>query len=285
MQTDVLSSQCSLPSALSSQRQSSPPYHAPEDTRPAGSDTWFYRDTQGNEQGPFDSVSMRSWYEQGYFAADQLIRGDGASSQPLHLLWGRPEEAFVAMPSGAACIGRGPSKRQRRHDPPSPEAAPVIDLRTASLDELYKDRLAARVAPDGDDAGGGGDGGGGDGGGGGDDDDTRAVAPPPETFRHVERRGAGSEPINVLEGLVLHRAVLTEAEQRHVVRFAQAALILTPIPTLTLPLTRTPDRDPNPSPVVRVCAAAQGARRSGRAGGPYLRRAAPVANPHPHPQP
>ena len=31
--------------------------HAPEDTRPVGSDTtWFYRDAQGNEQGPFDSV-------------------------------------------------------------------------------------------------------------------------------------------------------------------------------------------------------------------------------------
>ena len=235
MQTDERSSQCSLPSALSSQCQSSPTSHAPEDTRPVGSDTWFYRDAQGNEQGPFDSVSMRSWYEQGYFAADQLIRGDGASSQPLHLLWERPEEAFVAMPSRAACVDRGPSKRQRRHDPPSPEAAPVIDLRTASLDELYKDRLAARVAPDGDDAGGGGDGGGGDGGGGGgDDDDARSVAPPPETFRHMERRGAGSEPINVLEGLVLHRAVLTQAEQRHVVRFAQAG----PYPH--------PNPDPNP---------------------------------------
>ena len=180
-------------------------------------------------------MSMRSWYEQGYFAADQLIRGDGASSQPLHLLWERPEEAFVAMPSRAACVDRGPSKRQRRHDPPSPEAAPVIDLRTASLDELYKDRLTARVAPDGDDAGGGGDGGGGDsGGGGGDDDDARCVAPPPETFRHMERRGAGSEPINVLEGLVLHRAVLTQAEQRHVVRFAQAGPDAHPYP------------DPNP---------------------------------------
>ena len=225
--TDEHSSQCSLPSALSSQCQSSPPNHAPEDTRPVGSATWFYRDAQGNEQGPFDSVSMRSWYEQGYFAADQLIRGDGASSQPLYLLWERPEEAFVALPSRAACVDRGP-KRRRRHDPPSPEAAPVIDLRTASLDELYKDRLAARVAPDGDDAGDGG-------GGGGDHDDAWSVAPPPETFRHMERRGAGSEPINVLEGLVLHRAVLTQAEQRHVVRFAQAG----PYPH--------PNPDPNPN--------------------------------------
>ena len=71
----------------SSQGQSSPSNHA-------GPAIWFYRDVQGNEQGPFASSCMRSWYEQGYFAADQLIRGCGAEIQPLHQLWERPEEAL-----------------------------------------------------------------------------------------------------------------------------------------------------------------------------------------------
>ena len=148
---------------------SSPSNHEPNDVPPAGPTIWFYRDVQGNEQGPFDSACMRSWYEQGYFAADQLIRGLGAENQPLHQLWERPEEAFVAaVASGTAGAARVeyspvPSKRQRVHGPAprSPEAAPVMDLRTASLYELYEDRLAVRVAPDDGDDGDDGDGGGG----------------------------------------------------------------------------------------------------------------------------
>ena len=174
----------------------------------AAEPTWFYRDAQGHEQGPFDSLCMRSWCEQGYFAADQLIWNcpAGAESAPSHQstplqqLWRRPEEAFVvAAASGtaaAACVEIGPPpKRQRMNGPaPSPGVAPFLNFRTASLHELYEDRLAARDAPVG------------------------GTSPAPETFRHVERGGAA---LNLLEGLALHRDVLTRGEQMHLVEFAQ----------------------------------------------------------------
>jgi hypothetical protein len=40
---------------------------------PQTANQWFFRDPQGQVQGPFDDASMRAWLEAGYLAADLPI--------------------------------------------------------------------------------------------------------------------------------------------------------------------------------------------------------------------
>ncbi|VEU23944.1 DEKNAAC105174 [Brettanomyces naardenensis] len=41
---------------------------------------WYYLDPQGNQQGPFDGVTMQQWYTQKYLAPDLQIRREGHST-------------------------------------------------------------------------------------------------------------------------------------------------------------------------------------------------------------
>ncbi|KAI8988377.1 hypothetical protein BDF20DRAFT_910871 [Mycotypha africana] len=47
-----------------------PSSRAPEEIK------WFYRDSAGQVQGPFDAQAMQNWYKAGYFAPNLMIRRD-----------------------------------------------------------------------------------------------------------------------------------------------------------------------------------------------------------------
>ena len=163
---------------------------------------WHFLDASGEEQGPYDILQMRSWYEQGYFTADQLLAPAAPGARrylPLHQLWPEADaftvaaaETSAAAAAAAAALEVGSRKRRRPASPPPLPEVPVIDLRTATLDELYQDRLIRPAPPE-------------------------SAPAPPDTFTHVEP--VNGERVNVVEGLALHREVLSAAEQRHLLQF------------------------------------------------------------------
>ncbi|WVR09078.1 hypothetical protein IAU60_006139 [Kwoniella sp. DSM 27419] len=56
----------------------------PEEKQDLGSVEWFYRDPNGQEQGPFTGTQMHDWYSQSYFTDDlPLRRASETSFQPL----------------------------------------------------------------------------------------------------------------------------------------------------------------------------------------------------------
>jgi hypothetical protein len=71
---------------------------------------WFYRDPQGNIQGPFTGADMHEWYKAGFFTAQLLVKRESDPDfQPLGLLvqiLGNDEEPFL-MPAQGAGIPAG----------------------------------------------------------------------------------------------------------------------------------------------------------------------------------
>ena len=67
---------------------------------PTGTKVWFFSDSNGVQQGPFDTVSMKQWFEQNYFLPTTLMR---RADQPA----GTPGEAWRALEQlGAQPFGR-----------------------------------------------------------------------------------------------------------------------------------------------------------------------------------
>ncbi|KAH8052228.1 GYF domain containing protein [Aureococcus anophagefferens] len=70
---------------------------------------WFYKDPQGQHQGPFEAPQMRQWFNAGYFDDDLPLRqGESGDFVPLGRLFSSPQDAFPARrrrPSGAAGPG------------------------------------------------------------------------------------------------------------------------------------------------------------------------------------
>ena len=76
------------------------PAQASSTEAPAGTKVWFFSDSNGVQQGPFDTASMRQWYEQNYFLPTTLVR---RADQPA----GTPGEAWRALEQlGAQPFGR-----------------------------------------------------------------------------------------------------------------------------------------------------------------------------------
>jgi hypothetical protein len=66
---------------------------APEPVRSrARPDEWYYIDTQGAEQGPFPLVSLRAWFDAGYFPKEARI----LAKQGLHSEW-EPMHGIAAI--------------------------------------------------------------------------------------------------------------------------------------------------------------------------------------------
>ena len=77
-----------------------PPAQAASAEAPTGTKVWFFSDSNGVQQGPFDTVSMKQWYEQNYFLPTTLMR---RADQPA----GTPGEAWRALEQlGAQPFGR-----------------------------------------------------------------------------------------------------------------------------------------------------------------------------------
>ena len=93
-----------------------PPPHqqAPVHTQHSGSpDIWFYRDPQGNVQGPFATTEMQLWLTQGYFSGGLLLRREC-------------DRIFISLSEMGKLYGRNPfSAIQDTPTPPPLQVSPV----------------------------------------------------------------------------------------------------------------------------------------------------------------
>ncbi|KAM3591126.1 uncharacterized protein V6R79_022893 [Siganus canaliculatus] len=84
---------------------------------------WFYKDPQGEIQGPFTTVEMCEWFQAGYFTMTLLVkRGCDEGFQPLGdviKMWGRVP--FAPGPSPPPLLVRQPPPTQR----PQPSRGPT----------------------------------------------------------------------------------------------------------------------------------------------------------------
>lgn len=84
---------------------------------------WFYKDPQGEIQGPFTTVEMCEWFQAGYFTMTLLVkRGCDEGFQPLGdviKMWGRVP--FAPGPSPPPLLVRQPPPTQR----PQPNRGPA----------------------------------------------------------------------------------------------------------------------------------------------------------------
>ncbi|CAJ1086710.1 GRB10-interacting GYF protein 1 isoform X2 [Xyrichtys novacula] len=91
---------------------------------------WFYKDPQGEIQGPFTTVEMCEWFQAGYFTMTLLVkRGCDEGFQPLGdviKMWGRVP--FAPGPSPPPLLVRQPPPTQR----PQPTRGPAG---TGNLDQ------------------------------------------------------------------------------------------------------------------------------------------------------
>ncbi|XP_051923841.1 GRB10-interacting GYF protein 1 isoform X2 [Hippocampus zosterae] len=104
---------------------------------------WFYKDPQGEIQGPFTTVEMCEWFQAGYFTMTLLVkRGCDEGFQPLGdviKMWGRVP--FAPGPSPPPLLVRQPPPTQR----PQPSRGPAG---TGNLDQerLKKQQELAAAA-------------------------------------------------------------------------------------------------------------------------------------------
>jgi len=56
---------------------------------------WYYQDPSGQEQGPFDTVTMQNWFADGYFPPDLPIRSSDSSFDELADWFRRGSPAFL----------------------------------------------------------------------------------------------------------------------------------------------------------------------------------------------
>uniref|UniRef100_A0A671N4L5 PERQ amino acid-rich with GYF domain-containing protein 1-like n=1 Tax=Sinocyclocheilus anshuiensis TaxID=1608454 RepID=A0A671N4L5_9TELE len=77
---------------------------------------WFYKDPQGEIQGPFNTVEMCEWFQAGYFAMNLLVkRGCDEGFQPLGeviKMWGRVP--FAPGPSPPPLLGNMDQERLKK---------------------------------------------------------------------------------------------------------------------------------------------------------------------------
>ncbi|XP_061664928.1 GRB10-interacting GYF protein 1 isoform X2 [Syngnathoides biaculeatus] len=96
---------------------------------------WFYKDPQGEIQGPFTTVEMCEWFQAGYFTMTLLVkRGCDEGFQPLGeviKMWGRVP--FAPGPSPPPLLVRQPPPTQR----PQPTRGPAgtVSQSSANVDD------------------------------------------------------------------------------------------------------------------------------------------------------
>uniref|UniRef100_A0A673MX51 PERQ amino acid-rich with GYF domain-containing protein 1-like n=1 Tax=Sinocyclocheilus rhinocerous TaxID=307959 RepID=A0A673MX51_9TELE len=91
---------------------------------------WFYKDPQGEIQGPFSTVEMCEWFQAGYFAMNLLVkRGCDEGFQPLGeviKMWGRVP--FAPGPSPPPLL-----VRNQAHLRPHPPQGAIVSLRVEDM--------------------------------------------------------------------------------------------------------------------------------------------------------
>ncbi|XP_029310328.1 GRB10-interacting GYF protein 1 [Cottoperca gobio] len=96
---------------------------------------WFYKDPQGEIQGPFTTVEMCEWFQAGYFTMTLLVkRGCDEGFQPLGdviKMWGRVP--FAPGPSPPPLLVRQPPPTQRPQ--PNRGSAGTVSQSSANVED------------------------------------------------------------------------------------------------------------------------------------------------------
>ncbi|XP_061816373.1 GRB10-interacting GYF protein 1 [Nerophis lumbriciformis] len=96
---------------------------------------WFYKDPQGEIQGPFTTVEMCEWFQAGYFTMTLLVkRGCDEGFQPLGdviKMWGRVP--FAPGPSPPPLLVRQPPPTQRSQ--PTRASTGTVSQSSANIDD------------------------------------------------------------------------------------------------------------------------------------------------------
>ncbi|XP_033962166.1 GRB10-interacting GYF protein 1 isoform X1 [Pseudochaenichthys georgianus] len=96
---------------------------------------WFYKDPQGEIQGPFTTVEMCEWFQAGYFTMTLLVkRGCDEGFQPLGdviKMWGRVP--FAPGPSPPPLLVRQPPPTQRPQ--PTRGSAGTVSQSSANVED------------------------------------------------------------------------------------------------------------------------------------------------------
>uniref|UniRef100_H3C3T2 GRB10 interacting GYF protein 1 n=1 Tax=Tetraodon nigroviridis TaxID=99883 RepID=H3C3T2_TETNG len=109
---------------------------------------WFYKDPQGEIQGPFTTVEMCEWFQAGYFTMTLLVkRGCDEGFQPLGdviKMWGRVP--FAPGPSPPPLLGNLDQERLKKQQELAAAAALYQQLQQQQIFQLIgKAAAAARV--------------------------------------------------------------------------------------------------------------------------------------------
>uniref|UniRef100_A0A8C1WRH0 GRB10 interacting GYF protein 1a n=1 Tax=Cyprinus carpio TaxID=7962 RepID=A0A8C1WRH0_CYPCA len=99
---------------------------------------WFYKDPQGEIQGPFSTVEMCEWFQAGYFAMNLLVkRGCDEGFQPLGeviKMWGRVP--FAPGPSPPPLLGNMDQERLKKQQELAAATALYQQLQQQQLFQL-----------------------------------------------------------------------------------------------------------------------------------------------------
>ncbi|KAJ8389308.1 hypothetical protein AAFF_G00121730 [Aldrovandia affinis] len=99
---------------------------------------WFYKDPQGEIQGPFTTVEMSEWFQAGYFSMTLLVkRGCDEGFQPLGdviKMWGRVP--FAPGPSPPPLLGNMDQERLKKQQELAAAAALYQQLQQQQLFQL-----------------------------------------------------------------------------------------------------------------------------------------------------
>ena len=91
-----------------------------------GDDMWEYLDPQGSVQGPFDTASMRRWFDAGYFKSNLPLRQrHWQNFHPLAALFADEASAFRSLPADPDVVSAPPATLLSPHLPRGQTLAPL----------------------------------------------------------------------------------------------------------------------------------------------------------------
>ena len=94
------------------------------DAPSASGGEWYFKDTQGNVQGPFSDTHMRQWHMAGYFQPDlEILNSNSAAPEWSQLQYAFPDMSSAFLVAHASVrLGASPVGAASAHHSPSPSS-------------------------------------------------------------------------------------------------------------------------------------------------------------------
>ena len=124
--------------------------------------TWWYRDPDGNVQGPFAAAHMRSWYDNGYFPRHTYVVEDDSTSharshdfappsksfRPIAAWWEQPKsQAFATPPQHSGRMKRKFGEGRIEFNISEDEAGEVRHKKPKKMASTATSATAAIIGP------------------------------------------------------------------------------------------------------------------------------------------